>query len=37
MFEQLATMLEAIANYGAGTTSGLFTYQPQTPEHLKKD
>ena len=37
MLDYLTSILEAIATYGAGTTSLLVTYQPETPKCLKKD
>lgn len=37
MFEYLAALLAAIANYGAGTTSALVSYQPETPKCLMDD
>jgi len=37
MLKNLATILEAVANQGAGATSMLFTYQPETPKCLKEE
>lgn len=34
MFEVLAAILSAIAIFGAGSTSAVFSYEPAVPEKL---
>lgn len=36
MWEMIATIVEAIANFGAGAASAGLGYEPELPEELKK-